>query len=778
MIDNDQNIQNDAPNQGRANVQGDNHGQNVGANTGTVSQYNQQGQSVGRDEYNIGGDAHFHGKQAPTPHQLRAPVADFVGREQEIAELRQALTAGDQAAAICGVRGMGGIGKTELAMVVANQLAEQFPDGQIVVELFGASNPLTPERAVQEAIRAFDREAKLPDDLPSLQALYRQHCSGKRLLVLADDAKDEAQVRPLLPPAGCALLVTSRSRIELEGMQTHALGTLSPAEAETLLLQICPRIGDDVPDLAKLCGYLPLALRVSATFLKRRPTRPVAAYLQNLRDEQARLAHLHDPKDPKLNVEASLALSYNALPADVQQAFAQLGVFVGSFALEAAEAVITRTIENSRNTKGMVGWFRSLFSGNPQIKISDLRSIDELLEEVSLASLVEYDTVSERYELHDLVQAFALARLEEQGDQRPARMRHALYYVVIANHANYRLYDRGMPREGLALFDRERRQIDAGWQWVREQPFDDDTDLLLLDFADATAPVGDLRYDVRREWIPQLEAQRDAARRLGERQYEGHALGNLGIAYAALGEHQRAIGYHKQSLAIKRAISDRRGEGTALRNLGVAYNDLGEYQRAIDYYDQALAIACEIGDQDCEGSALCNLGVAYNDLGEYQQAIGYHEQALAIAREIGSRRGESAVLNNLGIAYAALGEVPRAIAYYEQALAIARELGDQRGEAHALGNLGIAYAALGEVLRAIAYYEQRLDVGQEIGDVQGVAITSWNLGELYEEQGDLARAVGLMQVYVDFEQQIGHADAEQDVARLEEVKRKLREQST
>jgi hypothetical protein len=332
------------------------------------------------------------------PHQIRAPVADFVGREQEIAELCQALTAGDRAAAICGVRGMGGIGKTELSMVVANQLAEQFPNGQIVVELFGASNPLTPERVVQEAIRAFDREAKLPDDLPSLQALYRQHCSGKRLLVLADDAKDEAQVRPLLPPAGCALLVTSRPRIELAGMQTHALGTLSPAEAEALLLTICPRIGDDAPELAKLCGYLPLALRVSATFLKRRPTRLVAAYLQNLRDEQARLAHLRDPKDPALNVEASLALSYNALPLDVQQAFAQLGVFVGDFTLEAAEAVV-------------------------QV---DSSTAAELLDDLYLNSMLEYDEASERYDLHDLARAFALARLE---DERPARLRHVRYHI-------------------------------------------------------------------------------------------------------------------------------------------------------------------------------------------------------------------------------------------------------------------------------------------------------------------------------------------------------------
>jgi len=196
MTDNDQNIQNDAPNQG---AQGQFHGDvntgtqqdvsgeravgiggdaNAPVTTGDQNTVANQGVTAGGNVKNVrqvtvgAGGTYIEGREQPTPHQLRAPVADFVGREQEIAELRQALTAGDRAAAICGVRGMGGIGKTELAMVVANQLAEQFPDGQIVVELFGASNPLTPERAVQEAIRAFDREAKLPEDLPSLQCAW------------------------------------------------------------------------------------------------------------------------------------------------------------------------------------------------------------------------------------------------------------------------------------------------------------------------------------------------------------------------------------------------------------------------------------------------------------------------------------------------------------------------------------------------------------------------------------------------------------------------------
>jgi tetratricopeptide (TPR) repeat protein len=807
MTDDQQNIQNDAPNQG---AQGQFHGDvntgtqqdvsgeravgiggdaNAPVTTGdqnTVTNIGHSNQSIQSNQYNIGGDAHFQENQPSKPHQLRAPVADFVGREQKMAALRQTLTAGDRAVAICGVRGMGGIGKTELAMVVANQLTEQFPDGQVVVELFGASNPLTPERAVQEAIRAFDREAKLPDDLPSLQALYRQHCSGKRLLVLADDAKDEAQVRPLLPPAGCALLVTSRPHIELEGMQTHALGTLSPTEAKALLLTICPRIGDDAPELAKLCGYLPLALRVSATFLKRRPTRPLAAYLQNLRDEQARLSHLRDPKDLALNVEASLALSYNALPTEAQQAFEQLGVCAGSFTLEAAEAVVE----------------------------VDGSTVAELLDELYLNSLLEYDADTARYDMHDLARAFALARLNKE---RPVRLRHAQYYQQVSMQAE-KAYLEGKPLEGLALFDQERQQTDAVWAWllrqVTGQAVPDIVSIqLVIAMANATMYTGALRYNLREQRIPQIEAQVAAARRMGQKQDEGQALSHLGRTYNFLGEHQQAFAYHEQALRIARELGDQHGEGRALSHLGADHQELGDAHTAIAYHEQYLAIARNLGDQHGQGRALGNLGVTYRDLGDARTAMKYCEQYLAIARNLGDRHGEGAALNNLGLTYRDLGDARTAIAYYEQYLAIARELGDRRGEGiatvnigtahldlreytralqfseqarelfralgakdgecHAIGDIGVAYAALGDDARAIAYLQKSRELAATIGTSIIVPEDTWILGLIYEERGDVRRAITCMEEALVHYQAINHTTAAKKAAHLARLREHL-----
>jgi hypothetical protein len=320
----------------------------------------------------------FQPSFTPTLHQLRAPVTDFVGREQEVDQLVQALTkASSAAAAISGVRGMGGIGKTELAHVVAQRLKDAFPDAQLLVELQGATNsPITSEQALQTVIRAFERKAKLPDDVSQLKGMYNSVLTGRRVLILADDAKDAGQIRPLLPPQGSALLITSRNRFSLPGMIALDLGILSPEEAVKLLREICPRIRGDAAELAKLCGYLPLALRISAGVLETNDSRSVPRFLEQLRVE--RLKHLADPDDPAADVEASLQLSYTTLDVAVQASLVQLSVFVTSFDPRAAQAVV----EIEEDITGM-------------------------LEILRRRSLLEWDAKLGRYSLHDLVRAFA-----------------------------------------------------------------------------------------------------------------------------------------------------------------------------------------------------------------------------------------------------------------------------------------------------------------------------------------------------------------------------------
>jgi tetratricopeptide (TPR) repeat protein len=548
-------------------------------------------------------------------HQLRAPVNDFVGRDAEITQLvktlRQAAESG-AVAAISGVRGMGGIGKTELAYKVALELRDAFPDAQLLVELRGATdNPIPSTQALQTVIRAFEREAKLPDALDELKQVYNSVLTGKRVLILADDAKDAAQVRPLLPPPGCGLLVTSRNHFALPGMATLDLRTLPEADAEALLCEICPRICADAMVLAKLCGYLPLALRVSASFLAARPSRPVDEYVQQLKDERIRLEKLRDPHDPELDVAASLRLSYDALDEATQSALCQLSVFVTSFDRDAARAVVA---------------------------VSEGEKVDEVLDELCRLSLLEWDEKVERYSVHELVRVFGARQLT---NSETVWHRYAQHYAQVADSAR-RLYHQGGAQlaSGLALFDRERTHIDQGWDWAQAQAGKPAADAVLLDMSDATALTGDLRYDRRRERIPQLEAALAAARRLNERGAEGAILGNLGNAYADLGETRKAIEFHNQALLIDREIGDRGGEGSDLGNLGNAYAELGEMRKAIDFYEQRLVVAREIGDRRGEAYGSWNMGLALEKEGNLAQAVLAMQLRVDFEREIGHPKAE------------------------------------------------------------------------------------------------------------------------------------------
>jgi tetratricopeptide (TPR) repeat protein len=226
--------------------------------------------------------------------------------------------------------------------------------------------------------------------------------------------------------------------------------------------------------------------------------------------------------------------------------------------------------------------------------------------------------------------------------------------------------------------------------------------------------------------------------------YVGRLLGTLGLAYAALGEVEKAIGYYEQQLGVAREIGDRQQECNALGNIGGAYSDLGEVERGIRYDERALVIAREIGDRRRQSMALGNLGLAYARLGQLEKAIGYYKQVLLIFREIGGRQEEGGILVNLGGAYLQLGELEEAIGYYQQALVILRAIGDRKGEGTALGSLGLTYAKLGELEKAIGHDEQYLQVAREIGDRRGEGTALVNLGIVYARIGEDKKAIALL----------------------------------
>jgi len=693
-------------------------------------------------------------------HQLPSPPANFTGRDEDLAELEKELTAAHTSGPTIsgkhvGLQGMGGVGKTALATVLAHKLKDRYPGAQIYLNLRGADPehrpPVTPADAMQNIIHAFQPEAKLPEELDQLTPVYLGvlNQAGSVLLFL-DNAADGEQVKRLLPPANCLLLVTSRQHFTLPGMVARDIDCLLPEKSQVLLLKLAPRINGYEKESAELCGHLPLALEVFAGVVAINRLYSVPDLVERLLHQPAKMTR----------TDAAFQVSHDLLAEKLRRRWTLLAVFSGSFDLAAAAAVWDEQEDSAR----------------------------EAMQELVNASLVEWSQADGRLRLHDLVRAFCL------GNTAPnildtARRAHARHYTKIAEVADKLYTTKGKMADGLALFDRECVPIEAAYAWLLGHEDERATRHMLV-LVDAVGYVSVLRFHPRKR-IAWLESQLHAAQRLNDRKSESAALGNLGNAHRNLGNARRAIEYLEQALVIIREIGDLRSAGAAfgnlgnahadlgdarkaiecyeqalmiarkngdpraealvLVNLGCAHRNLGEVPKAIEYFGQGLAITREIGDRHGEGTALCNLGLAHNDLRNARIAIEYLERALVIARETGDRAGEGIVLANLGLARAALGEVHEAIVLFDQRIVIALEVGDRRGEGKALGNLGTAHATLGEERRAIEFFERQLVIAREIGDRSAEANALWNtavaLNSLNNRAAAISRAAAALVIY-------------------------------
>ena len=634
-------------------------------------------------------------------HQLRAPPADFTGRGEELAELRGRLSSGG--AIIAGLTGQAGVGKTALALKLAEVLTGDYPDAQIDIDLGGSgASPLTPVQVMERVIHAFEPAERLPENEAELAARYRSVLHGKRSLLLLDNARDRGQAEPLVPPAGCLLLITSRQHFTMPGLYARRLDVLDAAESVALVRSIVPRLDQAAAgELAELCGHLPLALRAAASTLADRLDLKPARYIERLHGAQERL---------KL-VESILASNLDLLDTPVRVLWILLGVFPTAFNAAAAASVAGIPIHEAHDQLG----------------------------ELVRRSLLEWDGSAERYRLHELARDFARSR-SRPHERHACERRHALHFLEVTRAAG-ELYDKGGAAlmEGLGAFDREWSHIAEAQAWsAANAETDDAAARVCCELPLAARSILALRQHPR-ERILWNEAALSAAQRLGRRADAGQSLGNLGLAYADLGEARKAIELYNEHLAVARDMGDRNSEGRALGNLGLAYADLGEVRTAIELLEQHLAIARDLGDRRGEGRALGNLGGAYYRLGEPRKAIELYMRQLTIARDLGDRNCEGSALGNLGVAYAVLGERHRAM-------------------------------ELGEVRKAVELFEQHLGIARDLGDRQGVAIASWNLGLAYETLGDLARAVDAMQVRVDFERTIAHSDLRGDEAYVNQLR--------
>jgi len=696
----------------------------------------------------------------PSPlHQLPADVADFVGRGTQMEKLLGVLSVSGGRAAISAIAGMGGLGKTTLAVHVAHRLAERYPDGQIVVDMAATgASPLSPGQGLAWIIRAFEPVMQLPDTVAELRPIFLSALRGKRVLLILDDAQDGNQVTPLLPPEDCALIITSRRRIAVAGLERVDLDLLALDEATGLLASIAGEGRATVAELsliAELCGLLPLALRVAGMFLVASPHWSATEFIDALADERERLLRLKLDGNAILDVAASLALSVGELRRtrpDIADLWHELAVFPTSFDTDAASAVWDQPPEPARDVLGLL---------------------------LSRSMLI-YDTAQQRWRVHDLMRDLAGGHIATKAlgasadlaaRLTKARRRHAEHYQHVLEAADH-IYIMGGAHmlSGLALFDRERPNIETGQAWATSNATEDlAAARLCLSYSNGGARILDLRHHPHQR-ISWLETAAVMAREIGDQAAETSALSNLGGAYADLGDSCRAIEFYERGLVIAREIGDRSLQGNALGNLGNAYRRLGYLDRAIEHLGHVLAIAREIGDRRIEAITLNNVGLAYADQGDSSRAMSFYGDALRILREIGDLRSVGMVLGNLGLAHAARGDFRGAIKFYEQNLAIARRIGDRAGEGAVLGSLGVAHKNLGELPLAIERHEQALTIAREIGDRYREGDALGNLGLAYAALGEPSRPMdflrGALEIFEAIESPHA-AQARATIAKLE-----------
>ena len=655
------------------------------------------------------------------PGQLPADVADFTGRQEHLRRLRQMLTparsaANPAAVNIAGVVGTPGLGKTVLAIHAAHALRRNFPDGQLFVSLLGASQqPAKPDEVLARLLRDLGVEPdRIPATLEERAALYRTRLTDRRVLIVLDDARDSAQVRPLLPgSASCAVIVTSRHWLsDLAGSRLVDLDVLDDDEAEEMLTRI---IGEDrvaaepgpVRDVLQACAGLPLAIRIAGARLAARRGWTVSTMARRLADEQHRLDEL---TTGDLAVRACFEVSFTSLPQsaapgglDPARAFRLLGLWQGPYiSLQAAAALLDE----------------------------DQDRVADALEILVDAHLLE-STSSDWYRFHDLLRTYAAERAnaEEPAQATRAAISRLLHwYLRSADAAAYLIN----PLRDRVPLDRERSSApvltfastDETLTWSRLE-----RDNLVAATRQAAAeelhevawklPVAImLCFDLhgyRAEWLATHEVALASARAIGDRAGEAWVLNDMGVV---LSQQQvpDADRYFVQALEIRRELNDLRGQAQTTNNLAFSYQFRGQYEKAVELLQDALVLQRAVGHRYGEATALCNMGEAYVELGRYAEAISCEQDALKIVQELGLHRLEGWVLQHLGRAYRDSGRLEDGAALIEQALASHRAQGNKLGEAQDLEHLGHAMAQSDRPAEARGLLTRAAELFEEIGE--------------------------------------------------------------
>ncbi|MGW4467085.1 tetratricopeptide repeat protein [Micromonospora sp. NPDC004704] len=658
------------------------------------------------------------------PHQLPAPVPDFVGRTRELALLDAAHGTGSPGVVV--VCGTAGVGKTAL-VVHWNQLRrDRFPDGQIYLDLRGDD----PGQAIsaQEALGRLLTAVAVPDqdippDIESRAARWRTETVGRRLLVLLDNAASAGQIRPLMPGSHDTLVViTSRDSqaalVALHGARRIELDLLPPPDAAQLLSRLLGERAasdpDSVDSLAAICARLPLALRLAAEYAGAQAHLPLSGVVSRLR--RASPLDLLDDGGGGAAIRQVFGCSYQRLGAGAQRLFRLLSLNPAPYSTLACAAALA--------------------------DLDDIAAA-RLLDQLTRAHLLRCDS-SGRYTLHDLLRAYA-AELSVAVDGESERaatvdrlLEHYLGTAVATSDVLYPGWSASWQRAGLALKPGGTTiSPAAALAWL-------DSELLsfaticqfalnngrpeyAVNIASALYRYLEAGHGVEAESIHRHAIR--AARDLGDPAAEAHLRTNAGVIQRLLGRYPAATSELGQALALYGRTGNRHGQARALSNLGIIEERTGDFVSSIARHSRAITLYQEIDDLFGQASALTNLGNVESAVGEQRRAAHRFQEAHDLFAALGERSGQAIALTNLGGIHTTLGEPTLATARLGEALDLFREIDHREGEATALSNLGAALSHQGRHRESLGYFEDALRIFRAMKHRYGEASALNAMGE-------------------------------------------------
>ncbi len=697
------------------------------------------------------------------PAQLPANVPDFTGRAAFVRELSEVLASASgpeaQVMAVSALAGIGGVGKTTLAVHVAHTARSAFPDGQLYVDLQGAgARSAEPETVLGSFLRALGTaDSAIPDTLEERAALYRSVLDGRKVLILLDNARDAAQVRPLLPgTAGCAALVTSRVRmVDLAGAHLVDLDVMSPEEALTLFSKI---VGEErvtsereaALDVVAACGFLPLAIRIAASRLASRRTWTVSVLAAKLADERRRLDEL---QAGDLAVKATFELGYGQLEPAQARAFRLLGLADGpDISLAAAAAVLDLPVDDT----------------------------EDLLESLVDTSLLE-SAAPGRYRFHDLVRLYARACAER--DEQPPSEREAALSRVLDFYLTTAAQVFAIERPGDRLIDHLEPTQYGGLH------FDDRQDALDWLYSEANSLLSTARQAVQgdslrrgvdllwaakdlgesgansKQYASAAIAAKEAARSAGDRRAEGRARTALINVHLVAGRYAEAEEEASRAVELARTVGDSIALYWASNDRGIIALIQGRNNDAEAHLLTAIDGSRKDGNAPLEASALCNLSRVRLAMGNTAHAVELALEGIRIYDRLGLTLRLANARYALGLAYTSAGRDSEALTELTEALRIFRANRQRLWEGTAHFRIAQAHFAARSPANAAQHAEQALAVGCIGGDRTRANVLT-TLGESLDALGQVDRARACWREALFLYEQTGAAEAEGVRARL------------